>query len=245
MNIVAIIQARMGSTRLPEKIMKKVSGKPLLEYQIERVKRSKLINKIIIATTVKQQEQPIIDLCDRLSVDYYRGSENDVLSRFYEAATESDADAIVRLTADCPLISPHVIDNIISQFLLLTPKYDYVSNTIERTYPLGLDTEVFSMECLETASREGKKDLHREHVTAYMYTHPNKFITANVKHTQDHSNFRLTVDTKEDFQLIANILETLYPQKPDFELEDIIRLLEKRKDWLAINAHVEQKKFKG
>ena len=244
MKVVAIIQARMGSTRLPGKIMKKVLGKPLLEYQIERVKRSRLINQIVIATTTKDQEQPIIDLCTRLSVDYYRGSEDDVLSRYFEAANYYKGEVIVRLTSDCPLLDPDTIDKIITKYLENPNRYDYVSNTIDRTYPRGFDVEIFSMEALEQANSEATNAAEREHVTPYIYHHPNKFKLANVKHRNDLSSFRLTVDTEADLDLITRVITDFYRQKKtQFQLEDIIQLLQENQEWALINAHIEQKKL--
>lgn len=233
----------MGSTRLPGKIMKKVLGKPLLEYQIERVRRSKFINQLVIATTTKETEQPIIDLCERLSVNYYRGSEDDVLSRYFEAANEYDAEVVVRLTSDCPLIDPHIIDEIITKYLTNNGIYDYVSNTIERTYPRGFDVEVFSMKSLEQSFLEAKDTVEREHVTPYIYHHPDKFKLAFFKHRVDLSTYRLTVDTVEDLDVITRLITALYERhKECFILEDIIHLLQEKPEWSLINAHIEQKK---
>ena len=148
MKTAAIIQARMGSTRLPGKVLKTVMGKTLLEYQIERVKEAQMIDQIIIATTMKKIDEPIVNLCERLGVDYFRGSEHDVLSRYFETATNFNIDVIVRITSDCPLIDPEIIDKVVSHYLNHREKLDYASNTLERTYPRGLDTEVFSYNAL-------------------------------------------------------------------------------------------------
>ncbi|WP_057915694.1 cytidylyltransferase domain-containing protein [Peribacillus muralis] len=243
MKVVAIIQARMGSTRLPGKVMKEVLGTPLLEYQIERVGRSKLISKIVVATTTKETEQPIVELCERLSVDYFRGSEEDVLKRFFEASNKYDAEVVVRLTSDCPLIDPNIIDKIISEYLSNISLYDYISNTIERTYPRGFDVEVFSMKALEKSYREAGDTVYREHVTPYIYHHPDKFKIAYVKHHIDLSSFRLTVDTEEDLVLITLIINSFYEKnKKHFTFEDIIYLLQDKPEWVSINSHIEQKK---
>ncbi|MGE7766859.1 cytidylyltransferase domain-containing protein [Peribacillus sp. NPDC096540] len=242
MKVVAIIQARMGSTRLPGKVMKEVLGKPLLEYQIERVRRSKLINKIVVATTTKETERPIVDLCERLSVAYFRGAEDDVLMRFFEASSKYEAEVVVRLTSDCPLIDPNVIDKVIYEYLSKISLYDYVSNTIERTYPRGLDIEVFSMKALEQSYREARGTVYREHVTPYIYHHPDKFKLAFVKHHIDLSSFRLTVDTEDDLVLIRLLINSLYERnKKYFTLEDIIYLLQDKPEWVLINSHIEQK----
>lgn len=243
MKVAAIIQARMGSTRLPGKVLKKVLGKTLLEYQIERVKRAKAIDEIIIATTTKESDDPIVQLCQQLSIPYYRGSEEDVLSRYYEAATKFNVDVVVRLTSDCPIIDPNVIDKVVEHYLENKDRYDYVSNTLTRTYPRGLDTEVMSYEVLKRVHEEAKELVYREHVTAYIYHHPDQFRLCNVSNEKDESKHRWTVDTEEDFLLIKNILETLYPLNPLFTLEDIIQILRDKPEWVEINAHIEQKKL--
>ncbi|OXB91657.1 cytidylyltransferase domain-containing protein [Parageobacillus galactosidasius] len=242
MKVAAIIQARTGSTRLPGKVLKKVLGKTLLEYQMERVKRAETINEIIIATTTKEIDDPIVQLCQKLSIPYYRGSEEDVLSRYYEAATEFNVDVIVRLTSDCPIIDPDVIDKVVRYYLKNQDQYDYVSNTLTRTYPRGLDTEVFPYEVLKRVHEEAKELTHREHVTAYIYHHPDQFRLCNVSNEKDESKHRWAVDTAEDFFLVKNILETLYPINSLFTLEDVIQVLQDKPEWIKINAHIEQKK---
>ncbi|KGE18058.1 cytidylyltransferase domain-containing protein [Paenibacillus wynnii] len=243
MRIVAIIQARMESTRLPGKIMKEVVSKPLLEYQIERVRQAKTIDQIVIATTTKDAEQPIIDLCKRMSVDYYRGSEEDVLSRYYQAACYYGAEIVVRLTSDCPLLDPAVIDEVITVFLSNSERYDYVSNTIERTYPRGYDVEVFSMKVLEQAYKEASYAAEREHVTSYLYQHPEVFRLGQVKQTTDLSSYRLTVDTEADFELIARLITALYKRRIErFTLDDVVSILQENPEWVLLNAHIEQKK---
>ncbi len=243
MKVAAIIQARMGSTRLPGKILKKVLDKTLLEYQIERVKRAKTIDEIIIATTTKESDDQIVQLCQQLSIPYYRGSEEDVLSRYYEAATEFNVDVIVRLTSDCPIIDPVVIDCVINEYLSRYPDVDYVSNTLERTYPRGMDTEVFSYQALKIAHLNATEHACREHVTPYIYWNPELFKLGNVVYHQNLSNHRWTVDTPEDFELIKRIIGNLYLNKPLFGMADIVELLNHHPDWKYINAHVEQKKI--
>lgn len=243
MKVAAIIQARMGSTRLPGKVLKKVLGKTLLEYQIERVKRAKTIDEIIVATTTKKSDDQIVQLCQQLSIPYYRGSEEDVLSRYYEAATKFNVDVIVRLTSDCPIIDPNVIDKVVELFLENMDRYDYVSNTLTRTYPRGMDTEVMSYKVLKRAHEEAKELVYREHVTAYIYHHTDQFRLCNVSNEKDESKHRWTIDTKEDFLLIKNIVETLYPINPLFTFRDVIQLLYEKPEWVKINAHIEQKKL--
>lgn len=231
----------MTSTRLPGKVLKEVMGKPLLEYQIERLKKVKQADDLVIATTINESDQPIIELCKKLNINYYRGSEEDVLSRYYEAAKQYQADVIVRVTSDCPLIDPAVVDEVINNFRKSTGKYDYVSNTLERTYPRGMDTEVFSIEALKEAYDKAVLTPEREHVTLYIYSHPEKFRLFSVKYKKDESSHRWTVDTEEDFILIKAILEELYPQKPDFTMEDCLELMVKRPELIKINQHVQQK----
>lgn len=241
MKIVAIIQARMTSTRLPGKVLMQVMNKPLLAYQLERVKSSKFIDEIVVATTLNDTDIPIVELCEQLSISCYRGSELDVLSRYYEAAIEYKADIIVRLTSDCPLIDPEIIDQVINYYL--NNNYDYVSNTQVRSFPRGMDTEVFSLENLELAFSNGNKDYEREHVTPYFYLNKELFSIGQVIHEADNSNFRLTVDTREDLELITILLKKLYLKNGDFGLNNIIEELEKDTSLAKINAHIEQKKL--
>lgn len=241
MKTVAIIQARMGSTRLPGKILMKVMDKPLLEYQIERVQRSKRIDEIVVATTTDQKDDEIVAWCNKMNVTSYRGSEDDVLSRYYEAATKNKADLIVRITSDCPLIDPDVIDQTIS--LILQNDYDYVSNILERTYPRGMDVEVFWYTTLEKTHVSTRSQAEREHVTPFIYRNPSLFKLGGVTYPHDLSKYRWTVDTVEDFNLIENILTHLYTRKKEFTLEDVLRLLEQHPEWNQINAHIEQKKI--
>ncbi|MCG3085213.1 glycosyltransferase family protein [Anoxybacillus sp. LAT_31] len=243
MKVAAIIQARMGSTRLPGKVLKKVLGKTLLEYQMERVKKAKTIDEMIIATTTKESDDPIVQLCQQLSIPYYRGSEEDVLSRYYETATKFGVDVVVRLTSDCPIVDPNVIDKVVEHYLENKDQYDYVSNTLARTYPRGMDTEVMSYEVLKRAHKDAKELVYREHVTAYIYHHPDQFRLCNVSNEKDESKHRWTVDTEEDFLLIKNILEILYPINPLFTLKDVIQVLQDKPEWVEINAHIEQKKL--
>lgn len=243
MKIVAIIQARMGSTRLPGKILKTVMNKTLLEYQLERVRSSLLVDEIVVATTEKESDNKIVALCVELGVHVYRGSENDVLSRYYGAAIECNADIIVRLTSDCPLIDPAIIDQVIQLYIGGREKVDYASNALERTFPRGLDTEVFSFDALQKAHERASLERDREHVTAYMYTKHNQFKLANLISVKKLGSHRWTVDTEEDFELMRRIIEALYLDNPQFTMQDVLNLLEENPTWLEINAHIEQKKL--
>lgn len=242
MKIVAIIQARMGSTRLPGKVLLKVLNKPLLAYQVERVKRAKLINEIVIATTTKEIDQEIVDFCELMSISYYRGSEEDVLSRYYEAASIFNADIVVRLTSDCPLIDPEIIDLVVNELLMNMNQIDYASNTLQRSFPIGMDIEVMSISLLETINRLDLSKSFREHVTPYIYNSGN-FNIKQIRQEPNKSHIRLTVDCPEDFSLIQNIIEEIYPNNPLFTLQDIYELFEKKPHLLLINHHIKQKKI--
>ena len=243
MKTVIIVQARMTSTRLPGKVLKKILGKPLLEYQVERLWRVKHAGEIIIATTTNDTDRPIVDLCNRLSVPCFRGPEQDVLARYYGAAREHRAEAVVRITSDCPLIDPQVVDKVIQFYFDHRLEYDYVSNTLERTYPRGMDTEVFPVKVLNEAFAEATAQPDREHVTPYIYRHPRRYRLANVAYSEDLSHHRWTVDTSEDFELIKRIITALYPANPRFTLQDCQNWLKEHPEWEKINAHIEQKGY--
>lgn len=241
MRIFIIVQARMGSTRLPGKIFKEVEGKSLLSYQIERLKRVHHISGIIIATTENPQDDLIVKFCKEAGVLFFRGNEEDVLDRYYRAAKAFSADVIIRITSDCPLIDPEIIDAILNFYIENYPSYDYVSNAIERTFPRGLDVEVFSFACLKKAACEAKLLYEREHVTPYFRFNPDFFRLGNFTQQPNESHHRWTLDTVEDFNLIAKIIQALYPANPYFNQHDILNLIAKNPEWLKINAHVEQK----
>ncbi|WCK54189.1 glycosyltransferase family protein [Aneurinibacillus sp. Ricciae_BoGa-3] len=243
--IVAIVQARMTSTRLPGKALKTVLEKSLLEYQLERLTQTTMLDNIVVATTINTTDQPIVDLCKKLKVNYYRGSENHVLSRYYEAAHMFQAQIVVRLTSDCPLIDPQVVDDVINAYLHGTEHYDYVSNTLTRTYPRGLDVEVFSIAALSEAYKRASSPAEIEHVTPYIYHPHNNFRLGNLGYKEDKSFYRWTVDTPEDFELIKNIIESLYPINCDFKMLDVFELLTHHPEWPLINQHIEQKSLEN
>ncbi|MBD2108557.1 glycosyltransferase family protein [Nodosilinea sp. FACHB-13] len=243
MTTAIIVQARMTSTRLPGKVLKPVLDKPLLAYQIERLKRVKTADSIVIATTENDSDNPIVELCKALEVDYFRGSEQDVLSRYYGAAQAAQSDIVVRVTSDCPLIDPEVIDEVIQVYAAECDRYDYVSNALKRTYPRGMDIEVLPTWALEQAYRETTEPPEREHVTPFIYNHPKRYSLGHVIYSEDLSHHRWTVDTPEDFELIKRMLEELYPLSPKFNLQDCLRVIESHPDWSAINGHIEQKLY--
>jgi spore coat polysaccharide biosynthesis protein SpsF len=243
MHIEAFIQARMGSTRLPGKVLKKVLGRPLLDFLVERLSWSQELDGIVILTSKKSEDDVIALFCQEKNLPCFRGSEDDVLDRYYQAALKRHPDGIVRITADCPLIDPEVVNQVVKVFRQDYPQIDYVTNGLERTFPRGLDVEVFSFNALEQAFEKGHCPEEREHVTVYLYRHPEQFHLKNVIHNPSLSAYRWTVDTPEDFALISLILEHLYPNCPQFHLKDVLHLLAQHPNWNHINAHVQQKKL--
>src|SRR3989344_1774144 len=208
--IAAIIQARTGSTRFPKKDLKKVCGKTLLEHLMERLGRAKLVDKIIIATTTRRGDDAIVKLTQKAKVGYFRGSEEDVLDSYYQAAKKFKADIVVRITGDCPVVDPEIVDRVIGFYLKNKTKLDYVSNTNPPTYPDGLDVEVFPFWVLEQTWWEAKLKSEREHVTPYVRNNPKIFRSGNVRGSKDFSHLRLTVDQIEDWNLIEKIFLRLY-----------------------------------
>lgn len=245
-NITAIIQARVGSTRLPNKIFKELCGKPVLWHVVNRVSKSKIINQIIVATTSLKDDDATEKFCNENNILCYRGNSVDVLSRYYEAAKRYNADLVLRITSDCPLIDPVIIDNMLAEFLssFEKEKIDYMSNSIIRTFPRGLDTEIFPFNILEQTYREATKDYEREHVTPYIYQHPEKFKIKNYANDVDYSFHRWTLDTAEDYELIKKIYETLYNKREIFLFNDILKLFEEKPELIKINQGVKQKELR-
>ncbi len=231
----------MSSTRLPGKTMKSILGRPLLSFVLERLQKCKCQDQIIVATTNKPLDKQIVDFCRREHVDYYIGDESDVLDRYFQTAQAFGADVVVRVTGDCPLIDPAIVDEVISFYVDHYPKYDYVSNVIDRTYPRGMDVEVFSLKCLEALKRYAVTPEEKEHVTLYVLNHRDRFTTHSIVIKKDLSDYRLTVDTEEDFRLIRNIIEALYPTNRQFTMKDILKVLDEHPDWKELNVHVKQK----
>lgn len=246
MNIVCIIQARSTSSRLPNKVLLSLpygSNKTVLEQVIKRVNESKYIKNIVVATTVNETDNLIVELCNKLSIVYSRGSEENVLSRYYKAAKDNKADMIVRLTSDCPCIDAEIIDELIEKHL--EEKNDYTSNSLIRSYPHGLDCEIFSFQLLEESFNNAKEKYEKEHVTPYIYkTNKNKFKIGNLvmKNSKEYEKIRITLDTKEDYTLLCSVYDYLYDEKKSFRCSDIVKLFEE-KPWLYnINNNIAQKK---
>jgi len=231
--IGVIIQARLGSTRTPGKTMKFIAGKPLLYYSVYRASLARCIEKVIVATTTNPLDDTIVKWCETRGIPYYRGSEEDVLDRYYQTARNYKLDIVVRVTSDCPFVDPEIIDLLVSK--LKENDADYVSNRLEkRTWPHGLDVEVFKFSALEKAWKEAKGQREREHVTPYIMEHPEYFRQVEIQLDRNLSNFRLTVDYPEDIEFTKVLIEKFNAEKMNWK--EIVQLLEKHPELVAINA---------
>lgn len=242
--IVCIIQARMGSTRFPGKVLKQIRGKSVLYYVVERLKNSSFIDQIVVATTGNKRDDVIVEETKRLNIEYFRGDEEDVLSRYYHAAKEFNADIIVRVTSDCPLIDSTIVDELISYYLHNT-QFDLVTNAgidnSKRTYPRGLDAEIISMDALSEAFFNASKRYQREHVSPYIYENQSKY---NVYHMPadfplNRPDIRITIDYEEDFKLVEKIFNHF--NELNFTTEFLIKYLDKNPKLLDINKKAIQK----
>jgi spore coat polysaccharide biosynthesis protein SpsF len=232
---VAIIQARMTSTRLPGKVLKEICGKPMLARQIERVARARLVGFVAVATSEDTSDDPIAALCAESGIPSYRGSRADVLGRFQGASERlRPADHIVRLTGDCPLTDPAIVDACVA--VHIANSADYTANVVERTYPDGLDVEVMTASALARAAREAKDPFQREHVTPYIYRNPAIFSLDALLYPRDLSGLRWTVDTPADFAFVERIFAELLPRHPFFGWRDVLALVEAHPEIAAINS---------
>lgn len=225
--ITAIIQARMGSTRLPGKVLKKIKGKTLLEILIERLRQAKKIDQIIIATSTDKKNSAIVKLAKKINCPYFVGSENDVLDRIYQAAKKFKAQTIIRVTADCPFHDPELIDEIVEFYLKNKNKYDYVSNVDPPSFPDGLDLWIIPFKTLACAWKEAKLTSEREHVCPYIWKNPSLFRIGHFESKKDYSHLRWTVDDIGDFNFIKAVYEKLYKKGKIFHMQDILNLLKK------------------
>lgn len=223
--ICATIEARMTSSRLPGKVLMEYCGKANLQHIIERLKRSKYLDEVVVATTTNHQDNSIIELCEKINCKYYRGSEEDVLLRVLDSAKSVNADIIVEITGDCPVIDWRHVDKLIEMYF--SGQYDYVSNIIERTFPRGFDTQVFSTDVLEEVNRLTKDPIDHEHVSIYIYTHTERFKLLNwsADEKMNHPELEITLDTKEDYEMIKIIYEKLYSINEDFSAYDVVDTL--------------------
>lgn len=238
MSVWAILQARCSSSRLPGKVLKPLLGKPMLARQIERIQRARRLDGLLIATSDANDDDAIADLAARLQLPCFRGSLDDVLSRYALAAARLDAEHIVRLTGDCPLTDPTIIDAVID--LHLREGNDYTSNCAPATLPDGLDVEVIRKAVLLAAAAVAVKPSEREHVTLYVRNHAELFRLGNYHHQPDLSGLRWTVDQPEDFIFVSAVYSALYPQHPAFTTADILALLQRQPELLAINGDIQR-----
>ena len=240
MKVVAVIQARMGSTRLPGKVLKAIGGEPMLARVVERTRRAASIDDVVIVTSTRPTDLAIVALCEARGWACLQGSEEDVLDRYYQAARASTAGAVVRITADCPLIDPEVIDEVVGAFIERQPQTAYASNLFpRRTFPRGLDAEVLRFDALERVWQEARGHDEREHVTPYMHRHPERFAMHNVTREPDDSAMRWVVDTEADLGFVCAVYERL-GNREDVTWREVLRCLEQEPALLRLNQHVQQ-----
>ena len=238
MRIVTIIQARMGSTRLPGKVMKDLGGDTVLARVVHRLRRAALLGEVVVATTTQPADDIILEECRRLSVQVFRGDENDVLDRYYRAAEWAKAEAVVRITSDCPLIDSEISDETVRRFLDQQP--DYASNALARTYPRGLDTEVMTRQTLARAWQEAHQPYQRVHVTPYIYENPSRFKILSVRADTDYSSHRWTLDTPEDLAFVRGVYKRM-GNDDSFHWRDVLALLDREPALMDLNRNVMQK----
>lgn len=241
MNKIAIIEARMSSTRLPGKVLRQIIGRPMLALLIERLQGAQQLDSIVVATTVNPSDDPIETLTRKLGIGCFRGSEEDVLIRVWQAANAFGAEVIVEITGDCPLIEAAKVDEMLSSFM--TMSIDFMANRLDGSYPDGLGLRIFKKEVLQKIDQLTKDPVDREHVTLYVWEHPELFFIHHFNNSLNpkYWDLRLTVDTLEDFDFISKIFEELYQANRNFGLPEIIGLLERKPELLDINRHITEK----
>jgi spore coat polysaccharide biosynthesis protein SpsF len=241
MKTVAIIQARMGSSRLAGKVLLDLAGEPMLARVVNRVRRARCVDEVVIATTTEPADETLTALCATRGWPCFRGSQDDLLDRYYGAAHQFGADVVLRITSDCPLIEPEIIDRVVRALLDHRPPLDYASNVLpRRTFPRGLDVEALRFETLKRMWQEDTNPAWREHVTQFLHHHPERFaIHPGVVHDRDLSAMRWTVDTPEDYDLLRRIYAAFGHDR--FSWQEVLALLEENLQWLEINRHVLQK----
>ncbi len=242
MRTVAIIQARMASSRLPGKVLKEIAGQPMLAHVVERVRRASQVDEVVVATTTDAGDEAVAAFCESRTIAVVRGDPFDVLDRYYQAARQFGAEVVVRVTADCPLIDPGVVDLTISEFQRIGA--DFAANRLpppwKRTYPIGLDTEVCRFAALERAWREADQPYQREHVMPYLYDQEGRFRVVLVNHQPDYGALRWTVDTAEDLQFVRQVFAH-FGERTDFTWLDVLDLIQREPNLAQINAGVQHK----
>lgn len=243
--VITIIQTRMAASRLPGKALKDIGGRAMLAWVVTRARRAETVDETIVATTVEPEDDVIAEYCEREGYLFTRGSMHDVLDRYYQAAREFEADVVVRITADCPLIDPAEIDRVVNIFLASEPPLDFAANRLpmQRTVPIGLDTEVCTFTALETAWREAREPHQREHVMPYFYENTEQFRSLHITHEPDYGHMRWTVDTPEDLELVRQIVAD-FDGRDDFTWQEILALFERRPELADINAQVRHKQYR-
>ncbi len=239
MRVVAIIQARMGSTRLPGKVLKDLAGDTVLARVVNRSRRAKLLDGVVVATTERPADDVIVRECERLGVPCFRGDEADVLDRYYRAAKQFAAEVIVRITSDCPLIDPELIEEHVSRLLDRWAQVDFVTNMARPSYPLGLAVEVMPFDVLARMHRMSDTAELREHVTTLAYVKPDLFRIAHVSYPHDLSHLRWTLDTREDLELLRLMVQQFGSDR--FSWTEMLSLAQQHPDWMEINRHISQK----
>lgn len=234
LKIVAVIQARLGSTRLPKKVLKTILGKTLIEWIAYRLGFCKEVDQVVLSTVDTKENDVLVNLAKAIGLKYFRGSEMDLVSRFYNTAKNFSADAVVRITGDCPLVDPKIVDLLISKFRK-QPSLEYVTNVLPPTFPHGLDVEVISLKALKRLDQEVKDKLHREWITTILMENPDKYKVLNVRYKKNISHLRLTVDYLEDFKLVEIIFKELHKKDKIFGLEEILDLLKRKPELVEIN----------
>lgn len=242
MKIVAIIQARMGSTRLPGKVLMDLGGATVLARVVSRVCRSELVQEVLVATSSLPHDDAIVCECRALGVASFRGSETDVLDRYHRAARHCSAQLVVRVTCDCPLIQPELIDDVVCD--CVQQQADYASNVLQRAYPRGLDAEAFTASALQRAWQEAREPHQREHVTPYFCEHPELFKLSSTVGEQDLSCYRWTLDTIEDLELIRTIYAR-FRNRDDIHWQEVVMLMNREPELAELNLHVLQKSASG
>jgi spore coat polysaccharide biosynthesis protein SpsF len=240
MRVVATIEARMSASRLPGKVMLPLAGAPMLERLVERIGRSRRVDEVVVATTIGSPDAVIADLCDRIGCRVHRGPVEDITARLIEAGAE--ADIIVQITGDCPLVDPAHIDETVR--LLIDEDADYASNGLNaNTFPLGLDVRCFRAKALRRSAELSQDPVDRVHGSYFIYRHPDLFrlVGWDAPAAMNWPALRLTVDEPADYELVRRVFETLYALRPDFDTADIVSLLRSKPDWVALNGAVRQK----
>ena len=249
MRTVAIIQARMASSRLPGKVLLEIGGRPMLQWVVERVRQAEQVDQVVVATTVEASDDPVADFCEAAAVACFRGSHHDVLDRFYRAALAYEADLVVRVTADCPLLDPGLLDRTLLSLWepgnhpdSAPPDYDFAANRLPppwgRTYPIGLDVEACTFTALETAWRDARSQHQREHVMPYLYEESGRFRVNLIHHEQDFGDRRWTVDTPEDLAALRALVKLL---PSNFNWLDVLAVWESHPEISGLNAGVKHK----